>query len=103
MNLHRIVKRSRSGDNDDKTSKKKDIEMESLSFAGAVVPKDSSENIIDFDKLVLEEKVGEGSFGVVYKGKYGDSIVAIKKVLLSNMSICVVIHFFLSFSCFFFL
>ncbi|ELP84382.1 protein serine/threonine kinase, putative [Entamoeba invadens IP1] len=35
---------------------------------------------LDYDELIEEKKIGEGSFGVVFKGKYRGNIVAIKRM-----------------------
>ncbi|ELP87898.1 protein serine/threonine kinase, putative [Entamoeba invadens IP1] len=35
---------------------------------------------LDFDELVEETKIGEGSFGIVYKGTFRGNVVAIKKM-----------------------
>ncbi|ELP95339.1 protein kinase, putative, partial [Entamoeba invadens IP1] len=35
---------------------------------------------LDYDELIEEKKIGEGSFGVVFKGKYRGNVVAIKKM-----------------------
>ena len=35
---------------------------------------------LDPDELIEEKKLGEGSFGIVYKGTFRSNIVAIKKM-----------------------
>ena len=41
---------------------------------------------VRFEDLVLGEKVGEGSFGTVYKGRYGGAIVAIKQLRVNQIN-----------------
>ncbi|EKE39731.1 hypothetical protein ENUP19_0364G0044 [Entamoeba nuttalli] len=40
---------------------------------------------LDYDELIIEEKIGEGTFGIVYKGIFRNNIVAIKN--LKNIQI----------------
>ncbi|ELP85534.1 protein serine/threonine kinase, putative [Entamoeba invadens IP1] len=35
---------------------------------------------LDYDELITEKKLGEGSFGIVYKGSFRGNVVAIKKM-----------------------
>ncbi|ELP87985.1 protein serine/threonine kinase, putative [Entamoeba invadens IP1] len=39
---------------------------------------------LDYDELIDERQIGEGSFGIVYKGKYRGNDVAIKKMKEAN-------------------
>eukprot|EP01088_Endostelium_zonatum_P006348 TRINITY_DN18468_c0_g1_i1.p1 TRINITY_DN18468_c0_g1~~TRINITY_DN18468_c0_g1_i1.p1 ORF type:complete len:1043 (-),score=184.05 TRINITY_DN18468_c0_g1_i1:31-3159(-) len=40
---------------------------------------------IDWDEIQLEEKIGQGGFGVVYKGSWRGTTVAVKKLLNDDM------------------
>jgi ankyrin repeat protein/serine/threonine protein kinase len=41
---------------------------------------------INYKELTLDKKIGEGGFGVVYKGVYRHSNVAVKQLLMENIS-----------------
>jgi len=46
---------------------------------------DMSQWYVDFKEIVLGEEIGRGAFGVVYKGEWRGSVVAIKKMLMDNL------------------
>ena len=53
--------------------------LESISFKEKVEKKnDEIDHEIDFKNLIFKEKIGEGSFGEVWKGEYSCEEVAIK-------------------------
>jgi WD40 repeat protein len=41
---------------------------------------------IVFSKLTFDKELGQGGFGVVYKGTYNNGDIAVKKLLIKNMS-----------------
>ncbi len=47
----------------------------------------AEEFVIDYRDLKLDQKIGQGGFGEVYKGTWNVLDVAIKKSLMSNMSV----------------
>ena len=49
--------------------------------------KDSSISLVHEEDLVLEEKIGHGGFGQVWKGKWGGTNVAIKVLFSSDDTI----------------
>ena len=39
---------------------------------------------LDYDELIEDKQLGEGSFGIVHKGTFRNNTVAIKKMKQSN-------------------
>jgi serine/threonine protein kinase len=40
---------------------------------------------VDFDEITILEKIGQGGFGVVYKGMWRGTVVAVKKLIQEEM------------------
>ena len=45
-----------------------------------VVPKDQKLPLFDFHRIIKEEDIGRGSFGIVFKAKYENKTFVIKKL-----------------------
>ncbi|KAL6076589.1 Constitutive triple response 4 [Balamuthia mandrillaris] len=79
------IKRKASGG---KTSPKSSSASQDANNSGSVRAIASGEAhpwAIDFEELVFQEKIGQGGFGVVYKGTWRGTTVAIKKLLSEDM------------------
>lgn len=63
----------------------KDLDVKELSKNLLEVLLKNKIPVIDKDKISKEKVIGEGSFGKVYKGKYGEREVAIKKIKLIQL------------------
>ena len=57
---------------------------------------------IDFSDLQVTHPLGEGSFGIVYRGEYRGADVAMKKLKFRKVALFLSLFCFISFSCIFF-
>jgi serine/threonine protein kinase len=41
---------------------------------------------IDFNELILEKQISEGGYGIIYKGRWRETVVAVKMLKIEGIS-----------------